>query len=57
MGKRTIIQISAMGGPEMCGLYALCDDGTLWLFNENHVGPQWALQPSIPQDGAEGQDE
>lgn len=30
-------------------LYALCDDGTLWVF-DNQGG--WELMPNVPQDDA-----
>ena len=29
--KRKIIQITADGDPEATGLYAVADDGTLWM--------------------------
>ena len=41
---RKIIQISTAPS----GLFALCDDGTVWGFTANHPG--WMRVPDIPQD-------
>jgi hypothetical protein len=43
-GVRRIIQISTASS----GLFALCDDGTVWGFTANH--PCWMRVPDIPQD-------
>jgi hypothetical protein len=43
-GVRKIIQISTASS----GLFALCDDGTVWGFTANHPG--WMRVPDIPQD-------
>jgi hypothetical protein len=43
---RRIIQINTTSG----GLFALCDDGTIWGFSTNHTG--WMRVPDIPQDSS-----
>ena len=47
--KRKIVQISAVPAVLSChdgGIYALCDDGSLWSCSS----PEWQRLPDIPQE-------
>jgi hypothetical protein len=53
MGKRKIIQISAVGAPGeiesgYTHLYSLCDDGTVWFHTASEGG--WHKLSEIPDD-------
>lgn len=48
---RKIIQIAvAVGATDSC-IYALCDDGSLWVYT--YGGGQWLFLPAIPQEPIE----
>lgn len=45
---RKIIQITSVGTKYQIGLYALCDDGSVWFLNEADRR-DWRPIPKIPQ--------
>lgn len=54
---RKIIQISeSLTAADICGvcwhISALCDDGTIWAFD--NAGKKWEKLPDIPQDDEQG---
>jgi len=52
--KRKPIQIAVQshddgtGFNAFCELYALCDDGTIWMREPWKEGSEWEQQPEIP---------
>lgn len=47
---RRVIQIAPRNGPHGPGLWALCNDGTMWLFVGHGLSNDWERVIDIPQD-------
>jgi hypothetical protein len=45
---RKIIQITAAVGLTDSSIYALCDDGTVWVYT--YDSGEWKFLPVIPQE-------
>ena len=49
MGQRKVIALSVAPGDSFGdSLYAVCDDGTIWILEAFHGSP-WLPLPAIPQ--------
>jgi hypothetical protein len=47
---RKVVQIAAMaGGDSVDKLYALANDGTVWVLSPNAYEPGWFPVPPVPQ--------